>query len=300
MLTTDEAMDYQADYAATKVAMTRRPFAYLLQGALAGAYVGVAVVLMLTAAGGFALEGAPVTKLVQGLVFGVALTLVLAAGGELATSNMMTLTQGAIRKTISWRDGGATLGFSLVGNLVGAMAFGAMVHASGVVGPETAAGKMLASLIEAKGHESGSELFWRAVLCNMLVCLAIWSAVRLRSEVAKLIVIFWCLLAFITSGFEHVVANMTTFTLGILGGVPGADVLEFARNLLFVGTGNLVGGALVVGAAYAVIAGRPARTLEPAAPATEETDAPGAEPQVGGLTGAGAAHRLAAPTTLST
>ena len=297
MLTTHEAMDHQADYAATKVAMTRRPFAYLLQGALAGAYVGVAVVLMLTAAGGFALENSPVTKLVQGLVFGVALTLVLAAGGELATSNMMTLTQGAIRKTISWRDGGATLGFSLVGNLVGAIAFGAMVHASGVVGPETAAGKMLASLIEAKGHESGSELFWRAVLCNMLVCLAIWSAVRLRSEVAKLIVIFWCLLAFITSGFEHVVANMTTFTLGILGGVPGGDVLEFARNLLFVGTGNLVGGALVVGAAYAVIAGRPERA---ARPTDGRADDDVTDLQVGGLTGAGAAHRQAAPTTLST
>src|SRR3954454_20415074 len=85
VLTIDEAMDHQADYAATKVAMTRRPVAYLVQGALAGAFVGVAVVLMLCAAGGLALVGSPMTKLVQGLVFGVALTLVLTAGGELAT-----------------------------------------------------------------------------------------------------------------------------------------------------------------------------------------------------------------------
>jgi len=206
-------------------------------------------------------------------VFGVALTLVLTAGGELATSNMMTLTQGALRKTISWADGGRTLSFSLVGNLIGASLFAAMVHASGVLAPDTPAGKMLASLLEAKGHESGSELFWRGVLCNMLVCLAIWSAARLRSEVARLIVIFWCLLAFITSGFEHVVANMTTFVLGILGGVPGADVLEFARNLLFVGTGNLVGGAIVVGVAYAVIAGKPEKAPRPVALEQETVDA---------------------------
>jgi len=273
VLTINEAMDHQADYAATKVEMTRRPLAYLLQGALAGAFVGVAVVLMLTATGGLALEHSPMTKLVQGLVFGIALTLVLTAGGELATSNMMTLTQGAVRKTISWRDAGRTLSFSLVGNLLGAVVFAAMVHASGVLAPDTPAGTMLGSLIEGKGHESGGELFWRGVLCNMLVCLAIWSAVRLRSEVARLMVVFWCLLAFITSGFEHVVANMTTFTLGMLGGAPGADVIEFARNLLFVGAGNLVGGALVVGVAYAVIAGRPAHTRRPVAPELENADA---------------------------
>ncbi len=255
-------MDHQADYAAAKVGMTRRPWAYLVQAALAGAFIGVAVVLMFSAAGGLALAGSPVTKLVQGLVFGVALTLVFAAGGELATSNMMTLTQGAIRKTIGWVAGGRTLAFSFVGNLVGAVAFAAMVHASGVLSSETPGGRMLAGMIEAKSHESSSELFWRGVLCNMLVCLAIWSAARLRSETAKLIVIFWCLLAFITSGFEHVVANMTTFSLGLLGGVPGATAAAFGHNLLFVGLGNLVGGALVVGAAYALVAGRPTRSSD--------------------------------------
>src|SRR4051794_7228947 len=96
VLTIEQTMDNQADYAASKVAMTRRPFPYLVQAMLAGAYIGVAVVLMLTAAGGLALADSPWTKLVQGLVFGVALTIVYSAGGELATSNMMTLTQGAI------------------------------------------------------------------------------------------------------------------------------------------------------------------------------------------------------------
>ena len=265
VLTISETMDEQAHYAASKVAMTHRPLPYLVQAMLAGAYIGVAVVLMVTAAGGLFVAESPWTKLVQGLVFGVALTLVFAAGGELATSNMMTLTQGALRRTIGWAPAGGTLAFSFVGNLLGAATFATMVHFSGVLAPETPAGTMLAGMLKAKGHETGSELFWRGVLCNMLVCLAMWSAMRLRTEGAKLLVIFWCLLAFITSGFEHVVANMTTFSLGLLGGLPGATLSAFGRNLLFVGAGNLVGGAVVVGLAYAVIAGRP-KDLVPALP----------------------------------
>ncbi|RYV49586.1 formate/nitrite transporter family protein [Pengzhenrongella frigida] len=267
-----ETMDSQVHYAAKKVASTRRPVAYLVQAALAGSYIGIAVVLMVSAAGGLLAEGSPWTKLVQGLVFGVALTLVFTAGGELATSNMMTLTQGAIGRTIGWRPAAGTLAFSFVGNLVGAFIFAFMVHSSGVLAPETPAGAMIASMLEGKSHESGSQLFWRGVLCNMLVCLAMWSAARLRSEGAQLLVIFWCLLAFITSGFEHVVANMTTFSLGILGGLPGASLADFGRNLLFVGTGNLVGGAIVVGVAYAVIAGRPVVPVAAAATATGQAD----------------------------
>ncbi len=263
VLTIAEAMDEQVRTAANKVSYTRRPIAYTVQAALAGAYIGVAVVLMVTAAGPLMAANSPWTKLVQGLVFGVALTLVVAAGGELATSNMMTLTQGVIGRSISWVAATRTLLFSFVGNLVGAAVFAAMVHASGVLAPETPGGAMIAKMLLAKSEEGSGQLFWRGVLCNMLVCLAIWSAVRLKSEGAQLLVIFWCLLAFITSGFEHVVANMTTFSLGVIGGLPHAGLADFGHNLLVVGLGNLVGGAIVVGAAYATIAGRRANLPTP-------------------------------------
>ncbi|SDB94464.1 nitrite transporter NirC [Sanguibacter gelidistatuariae] len=258
-------MEYQRAAARTKVDSTRRPVAYAVQSMLAGAYIGVAVVLLASAAGPFLAAGSPATKLISGLVFGVALTLVIIAGGELATSNMMTLTQGAIGGRISWREGGVTLLFCFVMNIAGSFVFAALVHYSGVLGPETPGGKMIASMLQAKGSESTSELFFRAILCNVLVCLAAWSAVRLTSEGAKLAVIFWCLLAFITSGFEHVVANMTTFGLGLIGGIPGATWGEFARNMSVVGLGNLVGGGLIVGLGYAVVAG-PLRPALPAAP----------------------------------
>lgn len=264
MLAIPETLDYQRAAAKTKVDSTSRPLAYLVQSMLAGAYIGVAVVLMVTAAGPFLEQDSPATRLVQGLVFGVALTLVVIAGGELATSNMMTLTQGALGQRITWRQAGSTLAFSFFGNMVGAFIFGALVHFSGVIAPDTAGGKMIAAMLTAKGHESSVELFFRGILCNALVCLAVWSVARLTSEGAKLLVIFWCLLAFITSGFEHVVANMTTFALGLIGGLPETDWLQFGRNMLAVGLGNLVGGAVIVGLGYAVAAGplRPSRSAE--------------------------------------
>lgn len=258
MLTLPETLAYQADAARTKAAFTRQPWRYLVSAMLAGAYIGVGVVLMISAAGPLLAAGSPWVKFVSGLVFAAALTLVVVAGGELATSGMMVLTVGAFRRSISPGAAAGTLGFAFVGNLAGSLVFAALVHATGLFEDGTPQGGMLASMLASKAHEGSSELFFRGVLCNFLVCLAIWMSGRLTSEGAKLTVIFWCILAFITSGFEHVVANMTTFGLGLLGGVDGATWAQFGRNLLFVGLGNLVGGGLLVGVAYAVVVGRPA------------------------------------------
>jgi nitrite transporter NirC len=284
MLTIAEAVEYHRGSALTKADLTRRPLAYLVNAMLAGAYIGIGVVIMATAGGPLADVRSGWTPLVQGMVFGVALTIVVVAGGELATSAMMILTQGALGRSISWGRAGAklrvgafgvvvwggpappTLLFCTIGNLLGAMLFAAIVHESGSLGPTTAGGRMIATMIEHKAHETTSQLFFRGVLCNLLVCLAIWSAARLRSEGAKIAVIFACVMVFITSGFEHVVANMTTFSLGLMGGLPGATWAEFARNIVAVGLGNLVGGGLLVGAAYVVAAGRLAPP-PPAAPA---------------------------------
>lgn len=258
MLSIPQAVDYQYSAAATKVSWTSRPLGYLMQAMFAGAYIGIAVVLMFSAAGPLYAEGSGATPLVQGLVFGIALTLVLTAGGELATSNMMTLTQGGLGRSITWPQAGGTLLFSFFANLLGAIIFAAFVHLTGLLDTSTPAGHMMASVLEHKSQETMIQLFFRGILCNILVCLAIWAAVRLQSEGARLAVIFWCLLAFITSGFEHVVANMTTFSLGLLSG--DTTVYEAARNLAVVGAGNLFGG-IIVGVGY-VISARGIASLE--------------------------------------
>ncbi|GAA2517677.1 formate/nitrite transporter family protein [Rarobacter incanus] len=266
MLNLVETLELQ-DYNATKKANgIAAPWRFLVQAMLAGAYIGVGVIIMVTAAGPLLANGSGWAKMVSGLVFPVALTLVVVAGGELVTSSMMTLTQGWARRAIDGKQWGMTLGFTFLANFAGAWVFSVFVWMSKVAGPETPGGQMLESMLKAKAHESGYEMFGRGVLCNVLVCLAIWSVARLKSETAQLIVVFWCIMAFITSGFEHVVANMTTYAVGMLSGYEGATVGHYATNMLYVGLGNLVGGAMV-GLAYVSSTKRKEKIKDEAAPA---------------------------------
>nr|WTB28762.1 formate/nitrite transporter family protein [Streptomyces sp. NBC_00830] len=96
---------------------------------------------------------------------------------------------------------------------------------------------------ESKAAQSAAVLFFRGMLCNFLVCLGVWMAAPTRSDGAKIALIFWALPAFVGSGFENVVANMTYYSLGMFEHVPNATAAGFARNLLLVGLGNLVGAA---------------------------------------------------------
>ncbi|MEU4098091.1 formate/nitrite transporter family protein [Streptomyces sp. NPDC026673] len=277
-----QALDEQGQAAADKAAGLRGPGRYLVSSLLAGAFVGVAAVLLLTVTGPLAAVSSPFTKLVQGLLFGVALTLVVFAGAELTTGNMMTTVQGVIARRINGANAVALVVGSFVGNLIGSVLFALLVHGSGVITAGAAPGHtapalaLLTTLLKTKAAESGGALFFRGVLCNFLVCLGVWTAARTRSDGAKIALIFWALLAFVGSGFEHVVANMTYYSLGMLEHVPDATAAGFARNLLLVGLGNLVGGGLLVGAAYGFVGrgrpGRPAGSGAPAAvhvPATE-------------------------------
>ena len=256
-----EAIDETSAQARTKVQLVKSPVRYSLQAALAGAYVGIAVVLLASVAGPLAAAASPATKLVQGAVFGIALTLVVFAGAELFTGNNMTMLIGWLRGGVRGRDAVLVNLASLVGNFVGAVLFAAIVHGTGVLdavakkGGKPAGDTLINTLVTNKMHATDGQLFWRAVLCNTLVCLGLWMATRTKSDSAKLVVLFWALLAFIASGFEHSVANMTVFSLAIMHGDAGWG--DLFHNLLFTIPGNVVGGALIVALPYAF--GSPAR-----------------------------------------
>ncbi len=262
-----QALEESAGVARTKANQVRRLPPYLFSSMLAGAYVGAGVVLIVSLAGPFAAAGSPATKLVLGTTFGLALTLVVFAGAELFTGNVMFMLQGLRAGTVSLADLTAVWSASLVGNLLGSLGFAALVNAGGTLVAGGAPGKvgpgqtLVDSLITAKNAATGPQLFWRSVLCNMLVCLALWMAGRATTDGAKLAVLWWALLAFIGSGFEHSVANMTLFGVGIFHG--SAAWGDLWRNLALTVPGNIVGGGLLVGLGYAWI-GRPAPAAAPA------------------------------------
>ncbi|MBR1635948.1 MAG: formate/nitrite transporter family protein [Lachnospiraceae bacterium] len=117
-----------------------------------------------------------------------------------------------------------------------------------------AVGAFMASGAAAKMAASPSALFVRGILCNMLVCIAVWCGFRCKSESGKLIMIFWCLLAFFTTGFEHSVANMTLLSYALMNPMGQAVTLGgWLYNLAFVTLGNMVGGIVFVGVPYMLI-----------------------------------------------
>jgi nitrite transporter len=256
-----KAVEDNGALATAKATQVRDLPRYLWSAVLAGAYVGLAVVLLVSVSAPLAASGAAATKLVQGAVFGLALTLVVFAGAELFTGNAMVMLQGWWSRTVRPVDVALVWAASLVGNVVGSLLLAVVVHAGGTLtGPGAG---LVGTIATGKDALAGPQLLWRSILCNALVCLALWMAARTASDGAKLVVLWWALLAFIGSGFEHSIANVTTFALGALEGSVGWGAL--ARNLLWTIPGNVVGGGLVIGLGYAWIAGGRAPVPSPVA-----------------------------------
>lgn len=246
-LTIPATIAESADLAVKKSRLVRSPARYLVSAMLAGIYIGVGEVLMLTVAGPLEAGHSGAVRLIEGAVFPVALTLVMFAGADLFTSQCMTMTFGVLSRRTTWMDLARIWGMALLGNLAGTMVFALIVGVAGTVesGPVSA---LLGSLLDAKNAESGGQLFARAVLCNMLVCLSVWMFTRASGDGAKATMVWWPVFAFVASGFEHSIANMSVFSLGIVNGQAG--VADLARNLAFTVPGNIVGGAVLVAAGY--------------------------------------------------
>ncbi|MFL5307689.1 MAG: formate/nitrite transporter family protein [Polyangia bacterium] len=234
--------------------LARSPLQYLVLSALAGAYVGFGIILILSLGAPLAAVGSAAVKVVMGASFGVALALVIFAGSELFTGNNMVMTIGSLAGEVSWRKTLGVWAASWVGNLAGSLLLALVAVKTGLVG-KAPFKDFLASAALAKMNAPFGELFYRGLLCNVLVCLAVWTALRTRDDMAKLAMIFWCLFAFIGAGFEHSVANMTLLGMSLLA-PHGAGLTwgGFIHNLVPVTLGNIVGGAVVIGASYYFIA----------------------------------------------
>lgn len=234
-------------------------FSYLVASILAGVYVGLGIILIFTVGATLSSASLPVANLVMGLSFGIALTLVVFSGSELFTGNNMYMTVGLLEKRIGLKDLLKVWAWSWMGNLVGSVGLAALVVASGVMATKA---DFVIKIAQVKMQTPILELFLRGILCNWLVCLALWSSGRTKSDAAKCILIFWCLFAFIAAGFEHSVANMTLLPMAMFLPHPeGVTFPGILRNLFAVTMGNIVGGGFFVGALY-WFASRPGKFLK--------------------------------------
>jgi nitrite transporter NirC len=250
-----DTLDFFAASAAKKAqAIADNPLGFFIACMMAGAYIGLGILAIFSIGQGVEAAYRP---LAMGLTFAIALTLVVFAGAELFTGHTMIMTVGLMRGTVSFGSVAKSWAMTWVGNLAGAAGLAALFWLGGGGAILKEGADLAFTAAAAKMHAAPMALLARGILCNWLVCLALWMSARTQSDTTKCIVIFWCLFAFIASGFEHSVANMTLFSLTLFA--PHPDTITVGgmfANLLWVSLGNIIAGALFVAAGYGLASGR--------------------------------------------
>lgn len=227
------------------------PLRYFIYSMLAGIYVGLGIILIFSIGAPLNEANIPFLKALMGASFALSLTLVVFAGSDLFTGNTMVMVLGKLEKKVSWLEVSKVWIVSYLGNLTGSFLLTGIMVGTGFLNKQPL-NSFIVDTVAAKMTATFSELFFRGILCNILVCLAVWMCARAKEETTKLFLIFWCLFGFIGSGFEHSVANMTLLTMGILAPHANESVswVGFINNLLPVTLGNIVGGSLIVAFFY--------------------------------------------------
>jgi formate/nitrite transporter len=208
-------------------------------------------------------------KVLAGAVFGTGLMLVLIAGGELFTGNTMILA-GVLDKKVSIKAMLKNWFFVYVGNFIGSIFIAYMMNESGLFSSgDSMLGAVTIKIAAYKVGLTFTQGLFLGIMCNWLVCLAVWMAYGAKDMTGKIFAIFFPIWLFITSGFEHCVANMYYIPAGILAKnneslTEAAAVLGvtpeklnhlnwetfFTGNLIPVTLGNIIGGGIFVGAVY--------------------------------------------------
>jgi nitrite transporter NirC len=247
-----EAIQALSDQAATKLAGQRRSLVgHFVRSMLAGMYVGAAIVLIFTIGGTLSKDSPGAVRLAMGVCFGGALTIVIFAGSELFTGSNLVLTLGVFTRRAKATDLASNWIWTWLGNLAGSVLLAFIVIRTGLFDADPIRGFVL-NLVDRKMNIPPEQLFWRAVLANWLVCLGVWMAARIKSETARILMIWWCMFTFITSGFEHSIANMCGLMLGLLLPDHGTGITlgGYWYNLGLATLGNIVGGAVFVALLY--------------------------------------------------
>ena len=245
-----------------------KPLNQFILGILAGAFIAFASEGSNMAA--FNLFAKPETyglgKALAGVVFATGLMLVIIAGGELFTGNTL-ITIGVLEKKIKLKDMLSNWFFVYLGNFVGALFIAYMMNMSGLFNSgDNMLGGITLKIAAYKTHLTFSQAFYLGIMCNWLVCIAVWMSYGAKDIIGKCFAIFFPISLFITSGFEHSIANMYYIPAGILAksnaswveasGLTAEKLAHLnwstfiTKNLIPVTIGNIVGGVILVAGVY--------------------------------------------------
>jgi formate/nitrite transporter len=251
-----------------KAKATNTTMKLFVLGILAGVFIGFAAHLATTVATGDWPGFFGLKKFFIGAVFSVGLMMVVIPGSELFTGNNL-MTIALFNRDITFGQMMRNWLLVYFGNLVGSIALAWIIAAgSGLLnGPVGATAINIAyGKVSAGGDAHQLMYFWRGIGCNWLVCLAVMMAVAAKDIAGKVLGIFFPIMAFVTSGFEHCVANMYFIPAGIFAKSSEAAVAASGKslellaglnwttlwtgNLITVTLGNIAGGAVLCGVVY--------------------------------------------------
>jgi formate transporter len=253
------------------VAKARLPLLSLVMlSMLAGAFIGLGSLYYVIVASDPTL-GHAAQRVLGGLVFSLGLLLVVVAGAELFTGNNLI--------AMAWADGKVSTSELLfnwlvvaLGNFAGALVLVFFVYMSGHADKYS---ETYVSIMKAKTGLPLVTAFFLGVMCNVLVCLAVWMSFAGRSVVDKAVAILFPISAFVAAGFEHSTANMYFIPLGMVLQAAAGQPVELsglARNLGPVIAGNIVGGSVLVALVYYVIYRWPLRSASSLEPSRKASD----------------------------
>jgi formate/nitrite transporter len=218
----------------------------LVLGLLGGAFIALGAAYSTAATAGLT-PGLGTTRLVGGVTFSLGLILVIVGGAELFTGNAL-IVMGAAGGRVTLRALLRNWGLVYAGNFAGAAATALLVWLSG---PPVLVAENAIRIAEAKVRLGFGQAVALGVLCNGLVCLAVWLCFGARTLADKVLAIVFPISAFVACGFEHSVANMYVLPLGLLLGAPALGwEAVLLKNLLPVTIGNILGGGVLVGGVY--------------------------------------------------
>ncbi len=226
----------------------------LTLGFLAGAFIAFGGLGSTIAS--FGVQPAGVARIVSALVFPIGLMLVLCAGGELFTGNCLIIIP-VIEKRITVRNMLKNWFFAYLGNLIGGMAVAAAVVATKTLDAFPGLPEAAVNTAIAKVSMPLYVSFIKGIMCNFLVCLAVWVAFGAGELSGKIIALYLPVFLFVLCGFEHCIANMYFIPIGLFenlfNGIPAQNLNWFTFgvfNLVPVTLGNILGGAVFVGVFY--------------------------------------------------
>ncbi|WP_195573795.1 formate/nitrite transporter family protein [Paenibacillus sp. 1001270B_150601_E10] len=255
----------------TGVAKARNPLlTTAVLGFLAGAFIALGYLLYIRVIASAPAEWGSFTSFVGASLFPVGLILVLLAGGELLTGNMMAVPLARMKGRITTAEVAKNLVIVTLTNFLGALF---VAYFFGHVVGLTASGAFLEKTVDVAGHkihDSFLQAFVSGIGCNWLVALAVWLSYGSKSFSGKILGIWFPTMAFVAIGFQHVVANMFVIPAAIFEGYYSWG--EYLTNFVPVWLGNLTGGVVFVAGAYFLAY---LKKYEPKTAAEEQKAAPG-------------------------